>query len=372
MAKSYRFPLTVSTRTAFLSLAGTRITRAVVTAAVLSISLAGAAQESTLPDSPQPQTVSQLAFPDVPISTGSKDVPSGNTASDAVPVIVPAGARIALVLTHPIQSRYVRQGDDIYAQVTAPVNSGNEVVIPPGTFVQGKVDKLERKSGRAELRLQSMSITFPDGYVAPISGPLTLESDNGYALTDPGGRRLIGVFALPAAGAGLGALIGHSVGAASSTTTSTFPPGCVGVPPFCVTTSTPVFGTKAKDAIIGAGIGGAIGAVASVALLLGTRQFFLDVGAPVELVLPQPLHLDQDEVTEAVKKSEQHPVAAPPIAPRPVPPPPYTDHGTCYTPGTPGTPQTVIPGTPGPDGIPGPPTIIPGTPPTPGTPYPCP
>ena len=31
-----------------------------------------------------------------------------------------------------------------------------------------------------------MSITFPDGYVAPMSGPVTLESIEGYALKDPG------------------------------------------------------------------------------------------------------------------------------------------------------------------------------------------
>ena len=49
------------------------------------------------------------------------------------------------MLTHPIQSRYIHRGDDIYAQITSPVNFGNEIVIPPGTFVEGKVDKLERQ-----------------------------------------------------------------------------------------------------------------------------------------------------------------------------------------------------------------------------------
>ena len=121
-------------------------------------------------------------------------------------------------------------------------------------------------------------------------------------------------------------------------------------------------------------IGGAIGGVVSLALLLTSHNFFLDVGSPVEMILQQPLTLPQDQVANAVRRSEQHPVAEQPIWPRPVPPltPPYTDHGTCYTPGTPGTPPTVIPGAPGPDGVPGPPTIIPGTPPTPGTAYPCP
>src|SRR3954454_25230820 len=58
-------------------------------------------------------------------------------------VTVPAGTRIPLVLTHPVQSRVIHRGDDIYAQVTAPVRSGDQMVIPPGTFVQGTVDKLD-------------------------------------------------------------------------------------------------------------------------------------------------------------------------------------------------------------------------------------
>lgn len=290
-------------------------------------------------------------------------------------IILPAGTQLPLVLTHPIQSRVLHRGDDIYAQVTAPVNSGNQVVIPPGTFVQGTLDRLDHRGGRGELHLRSMAITFPDGYVAPIPGPITLETNEGYAIQDPGSRRFASAFILPAAGAGLGALIGHSVGTPSSTTTTNFPPGCVGVPPFCTTTTMPVFGTKGRDTIIGAGIGGAAGAFASMALLFGSHNFFIDVGAPVELTLQQPVSLQQSEVSKAVKQSAEHPAAEQPTAPRPVPPPPPdtpADHGTCWTPGTPGTAPQTIPGPPNADGTPGPPTIIPGTPGTPPTPYPCP
>jgi hypothetical protein len=218
-------------------------------------------------------------------------------------------------------------------------------------------------------------MTFPDGYVIPVSGPVTLETADGYALKDPGSGRVAGAFALPAAGAGIGALIGQSAGKADSQTTSNFPPGCVGVPPFCTTMTTPTFGTKGRDAIIGAGIGGVAGGIASMALLISSRNFFLDVGSPSEIVLQHAITLPQDEVAKAVKESEEHPVAEQPVMPMPEPPPPPpppTDTGTCYTPGTPGTPPTVIPGAPGPDGVPGPPTIVPGTPPTPPIPHPCP
>jgi hypothetical protein len=290
-------------------------------------------------------------------------------------VTIPAGTRLALVLTQPIQTRYVHRGDDIYAQITSPVNSGNEVVIPPGTFVQGTVDKLERRNGRAELRLQSMSITFPDGYVTPISGPMTLESDEGYALKDPGPNRSAGAFVLPLAGAGIGALIGHAVGSSQSILTTTNPPGCNPALPSCLSSSMTIPGNKGFDTGIGATVGGAVGGIGALVMLLSSHNFFLDVGTPVEMTLQRPVTLQQNEVDNAVRESEQHPVAEQPIAPRPLPPQPPatpTDHGTCWTPGTPGTPPTVIPGPPGPDGVPGPPTTIPGTPPTPPTPYPCP
>jgi hypothetical protein len=347
----------VSSTLSFSTLARTRTRLAVTLATTVLFAITCLAQD-------QPQAGQQ------PDSQTNQ-----TAASEPLMVTVPVGTRIALVLTHPIQTRYIHRGDDIYAQVTSPVNFGNEVVIPPGTFVQGTVDKLAVKGGRGELHLQSMSITFPDGYVAPVPGPVTLESTDGYALKDPGKGRLLGGFTLPLAGSGLGALIGHfAASSKSSTITSTLPPGCTGPPPGCLSSSLTVPANKGERTVIGAAVGGAIGFVASLVVLTGSHNFFMDVGSPVEMELQQPLSLQHDQVADAVRQSEEHPVAQQPIASRPVTPPPAsTDHGTCYTPGTPGTPDTVIPGTPPSGDFPGTPsTVIPGIPATPPTPYPCP
>jgi len=191
-------------------------------------------------------------------------------------VTIPAGTRIALVLTYPIRSRYIHRGDDIYAQISSAVTSGRQVVIPPGTLVQGRVDKLARKNERAELQLQSMSISFPDGYVAPVAGPVTLEIDEGYALKDPGRGRMVGAMALPAAGAGLGALIGHAAGGNGTNINGiNFNPGGV------------------KSTAIGGMVGLAAGEIASLLMNTSSHNFYLDVGSPVEMVLHQPLSLDQ-------------------------------------------------------------------------------
>lgn len=337
----------VSTMNAFLNLAGTHAKPTLTVIAFLVLAASCLAQDNSQPQppsAPDPQTMQASAAPPPAIE------------------VIPAGTRIALVLTHPIQSRYIHHGDEIYAQIISPVNEGNEMQIPPGTFVTGKVDRLELRSmGRAELHLQSMSITFPDGYVAPMSGPVTLVGNEGYALKDPGQGRMVGFLVLPAAGAGLGALIGHSVGQPQSSVTSNFPPGCVGPPPYCTPVTTPVFGTQGRDTVIGAGIGGAIGFVSSLVLLSSSHHFFMDAGSPLDMVLTQPLRLEQNRVSDAVQKFGQQPVGIQPVAPRPVfvPPP---DSGP--PPGMPGGPPMFIPGAPGPGGIPGPPIIIPGTPPS--------
>jgi len=354
----------LSTNPAFLNLAKTKIKQSLALTTALLFAMFSFAQTSQQ----TPQANSQPAAQDA--------VTSAKPAPQATTITVPAGTSIALVLTHPIQSRYIHRGDDIYAQVISPIAAGNEVVIPAGILVEGKVAKLGRNGARGELYLQSMSITYPDGYVALISGPITLESDEGYALKDPGQGHIVGAIAFPAAGFGLGALIGHSVANPQpNTITSTNPPGCTGGPPECLTSSVTGPGSAGKSTVIGAAVGGAIGFAAALTLFLHTHNFFLDVGSPVEMVLPHPLTLEGDQVADAVRQSAQHPVPEQPIAqrPQPVPAPGNTNPGICWTPGTPGTPGTDIPGTPAIGDSPGtPPIHIPGIPPTPPTPHPCP
>ncbi len=353
----------------FQSLIKVRTRQGLALTTALLFTISGFAQ--SLPTTPQPNAPSD-----------SQNV----RTSAAATITIPAGTRIALVLTHPIQSKYIHRGDDIYAQIASPVDSGNQVVIPPGTYIQGKVEKLENKSGRGILHLQSMSVTFPNGYVAPISGPATLTSDEGYAIKDPGKREIIGTFVAPATGLGLGALIGRAASSSTPTTlTTSLPPNC-GVPtPGCmngVSNSLTIPSSHLKGIAIGAMVGSAVGAAIGFALLLHSRNFYLDAGSPVEMALEQPLILQQNQVTGAVRQAERHPVAEQPIAPRPQPTVPSSDANpfpdtsttsTCYDPGSPGTPDVDIPGTPATDDSPGTPTVhIPGIPATPPSEHPCP
>lgn len=340
MANPRNFP--VSTMIAFLTLAGANAKQILVAVTTLILTCACLAQDQTPPSSP-PDAQTEMQSP----------APTQTTET------IPVGTQLSLVLTHPIFSNTTHRGDDIHAQTTAPVVVGDHVVIPGGVFVQGKVDKLTRQGSRSEMQMQSVAIIFPDGSVANIAGPVHIESDEGTAWLNPSGRVKAGTVIAPLAGLGLGALIGS----AAHTTQSSTLGGTT------ITSSTP------KGIAIGSVVGLAAGGVVSLVLLTRGHQFFVDVGSPMQMTLPQPLTLAESQVAEALRAAQQNPPPVPVPAQRPQPavfPSTPTSHGICYTPDTPGTPPTVIPGIPGSNGVPGPPTIIPGMPSTPGTPYPCP
>lgn len=141
-----------------------------------------------------------------PDSSGTQE--STNPGSQPTNITIPAGTHVALALTHPVDSHSTRRGDEIFAQTTSPLIVSNQVAIPAGTFVQGKVDKMTRRGSRGELQMQSVSVVFPNGYVATIMGPLSMESDEGTAWSNPSSGEKAGIIAAPLAGLGIGAAIG--------------------------------------------------------------------------------------------------------------------------------------------------------------------
>jgi len=330
----------VSAMIAFLTLAGTNARRVLALSTALLFAATCMAQNmgqnndhTHPPSAPEPQT---------------NQVPAAPPATETIP----SGTRFALVLTNSISSSTMHRGDEVQAQTVAPVALGDHVVIPAGVFVQGKLDKLRRDGSRGVMLMQSASIIFPDGYVARIAEPLTIESDEGTAWLNPSGGAKAGMVIAPLAGLGIGA----AIGSAAHTTQSTTLGGTT------LTSSTPK--GVAIGSLVGLGAGGAV----ALALVFHSHQFFVEVGSPMEMALPQPLTLTENQVTDAVRVAQENPI--------PVPLRPSTlagARGTCFIGGTPGTPSTIIPGTPPIGTSPGTPaTVIPGIPATPPTPYPCP
>lgn len=222
------------------------------------------------------QSPQRLTRPDRPPGQqASPQAPAQNPAPGETPLTLPAGTQLPLVLIHPVDSRAMRRGDSVFAQITAPVSVGDKVVIPPGAFVQGKIEKLSRQGTRAELLMQSVSIAFPDGYVVNLSGPLEIRGGEGTAWSNPSSGAKTGAVLAPFLGSGLGTAIGAAVHTTQSSTLGDM----------TITSSTP------KGMAIGSIAGLAAGSVVSVLLLARSHHFYVEEGAPLEMVLLHPVAL---------------------------------------------------------------------------------
>ena len=123
-----------------------------LTAAVLAIASIASAQG--LSDQQVPAPLSQAAV----------------TTRSTV-IVLPAGTNIPLGLTAPIWTKTAKAGDGVYAQTIFPVVIGNQVAIPPGTYVGGRIDSLARPgllSPHARLQISFANIVFRNGYVVEL------------------------------------------------------------------------------------------------------------------------------------------------------------------------------------------------------------
>jgi hypothetical protein len=225
---------------------------------------------------------------------------ASSRAPDDATITIPAGTRLPLVLTYPVDSKSTR---DVHAQTTAPVVVDGKVAIPAGTFVQGKVEKLGRHGTRAEMELKPASLVFADGYVATVSSAIDLRTDKETAWTNPTSASKAGIALAPVVGLGIGA----GIGAAVHTTDSTTFAGQT------ITSGSP------RGLAIGSFAGLAAGSVVSIVLLVRNHHFYVEVGSPLEASLPEPVTLSQAQISEAVAAAATQPVPAP-IATRAPPP----------------------------------------------------
>ena len=80
--------------------------------------------------------------------------------------VVPAGTVIPVNLTSRISTKHANEGDGIYAQTAVPIVVNNEILIPAGSFVRGKISHVKqpgRIKGRAELTFSFQNMTLPTG-----------------------------------------------------------------------------------------------------------------------------------------------------------------------------------------------------------------
>lgn len=118
------------------------------------------------PQSPVPAAATQAAPP-------VQSAPAVASTSAKKTYTVPAGTKVLLQLRSSINTRSAKPGDGVYLSSTFPVVVGNRVLIPPGVYVQGMVDRVVRAGhvkGKAQLDMHFTSMIFPNGTVVEIPG----------------------------------------------------------------------------------------------------------------------------------------------------------------------------------------------------------
>jgi hypothetical protein len=94
---------------------------------------------------------------------------------------IPKGTHVLLRMMNSVSTRTAAEGNQVYLQTATPVAVNNQIVIPPGTYVQGSVSHSKRSGrvkGRAELGIRLETMTFASGKMMKIS-PRLSEVDSG-------------------------------------------------------------------------------------------------------------------------------------------------------------------------------------------------
>ena len=103
--------------------------------------------------------------------SGSDSASPGKSAG----IEIPAGTKVALRLKQAISTKTAKEGDAVYAETAFPVAIDDRILIPVGTYVQGKISHIQRGGhikGRAELLIHFTSLIYPSGYTVMLPGAL--------------------------------------------------------------------------------------------------------------------------------------------------------------------------------------------------------
>jgi len=135
---------------------------------LLLVSGIAVGQESTKPADPTAMAPAEKRTSLAQAETSAaKDDPSA--------VVIPAGTKVPLCLKQAISTKNAREGDPVYAEAVFPFVLKDHVLIPAGTYIQGKIMHTEhsgRSKKRAELLIHFTSMIYPTGYTVMLPGSI--------------------------------------------------------------------------------------------------------------------------------------------------------------------------------------------------------
>ena len=197
----------------------------------------------------------------------------GDNGGGRAGITIPAGTEIPLKLAQGISTKSAKVGDAVYAETVFPITSNDRIVIPAGTYVQGRISEIKRPGrvkGRAQFLMHFTTMIFRSGYTVMLPGAVeNLPGSDKQTVNDKEGTvRQDGTKGKDAGTIAQSAGTGAAVGAI------------------------------ADRSVKGAGIGGAAGAAVGLATVLLTRgpDATLTPGTSVLIVLERPLSLDGNKI----------------------------------------------------------------------------
>lgn len=110
---------------------------------------------------------------DTPRTSQPGLVPGAHANTDEI--VIPAGTNVPIKLENAISTKSNQQGDPVYAQTTFPVVLNDRIVIPAGTYVQGRIMQIKpapRFKGRAEVMMHFTTLIYPSGYTVMLPGSI--------------------------------------------------------------------------------------------------------------------------------------------------------------------------------------------------------
>ena len=231
---------------------------------------------------PSSQTAAPVPANDAAPAKELSSAPAGATlveAPDPNAVVIPAGTKIPLVLKQAISTKNAREGDAVYAETAFPFVINDRILVPAGTYIQGKIMHTEhagRSSKRADLLIHFTSMIYPTGYTVmlPASVENTPGADNSGVKDQEGTIQADKDTGTRVEDAAKGAAVGGTVG------------GIAGA---------------AAGGLNGARYGGLLGIAGGVAwaLLKHGPDVKLEVGTSIEMEIQRPIPVDASRIQVA-------------------------------------------------------------------------
>jgi len=186
---------------------------------------------------------------------------------------IPAGTRVPLSLKQAISTKTARDGDPVYAETAFPFVVNDRVVIPAGTYIQGKITHVQRGGhvkGRAEVLIHFTSMIYPSGYTVMLGGSVenTPGAEHTTMKNSEGTIRQDSETGRKAKSAAEGATTGAVIGAVTN---------------------------GGKGAGIGAGIGGVAGL--AIGMLSRGADVRLEPGTSIEMEIQREVAVDPSRIT---------------------------------------------------------------------------